>query len=59
MTDWRYSYLTMSKFFSNYQIYIVPAYEASVLEAFAKMLMNKKSDMIFRGSRAVFWSIDQ
>lgn len=53
MTDWRYSYLTM-----------MPDYEASVLESFAEMLRRKpgrrgaNEELIFRGSRAVFWSVN-
>ena len=51
MTDWRYSYLTM-----------MPDYEASVLDSLAKLLRQRgrgQSDLIYRGSRAVFWSTDQ
>lgn len=45
MTDWRYSYFTM-----------MPAYESHLLNQFA--LLTKKG-LIFRGQRAVFYSIEQ
>jgi isoleucyl-tRNA synthetase len=54
MTDWRYSYLTM-----------MPDYEAYVIEQFGQLLKGAanrrvgENDLIFRGSRAVFWSVDQ
>lgn len=51
MADWRYSYMTM-----------MPDYEGYVLEQFANLLQKKGTrkdkDLIFRGNRAVFWSID-
>jgi len=45
LTDFRYSYFTM-----------MPAYEANVIERFAD-LMDKR--MVSRGSRPVFWSVEQ
>jgi len=53
MSDWRFSYFTMSKFFIlNYS---VPSYEAMVLERFGNLFRKK---LIYRGSRAVFWSVE-
>ena len=45
LTDFRYSYFTS-----------MPAYEANVLDRFADLFDMK---MIERGSRPVFWSVNQ
>ena len=45
LTDYRYSYLTMS-----------PQYEANVLDRFADLIDKK---MVRTGSRPVFWSVKQ
>lgn len=40
MTDWRYSYLTMSKLLLFIYHYIVPTYESTVIGNFSKLVKN-------------------